>query len=60
LVLPALVARLPAVEREIVALRFVVERNQDEIAARVGFSQMHVSRLLRRAIARMRDQLLPS
>jgi RNA polymerase sigma-B factor len=60
LVLPALVARLPAVEREIVALRFVVERNQDEIAARVGFSQMHVSRLLRRALGRMRTQLLVS
>ncbi len=60
LVLPTLLARLPQVEREVVLLRFFAELDQYEIAARVGFSQMHVSRLLRRAIARMRLQLLPS
>jgi len=60
LVLPALLAELPEVEREVVLLRFYAELSQYEIAARVGFSQMHVSRLLRRAIARMRLQLLPS
>jgi RNA polymerase sigma-B factor len=60
LVLPALLAKLPEVEREVVLLRFYAELSQYEIAARVGFSQMHVSRLLRRAIARMRVQLLPS
>jgi RNA polymerase sigma-B factor len=59
-VLPALLAELPEVEREIVLLRFIAELSQYEIAARVGFSQMHVSRLLGRAIARMRLQLLPS
>jgi RNA polymerase sigma-B factor len=31
---------------------------QDEIAARMQISQMHVSRLLRRAIERMRGQLV--
>ncbi|HEV8166646.1 MAG TPA: sigma factor-like helix-turn-helix DNA-binding protein, partial [Actinomycetota bacterium] len=31
---------------------------QSAIAARIGCSQMHVSRLLRRALARMRAQLL--
>jgi RNA polymerase sigma-B factor len=60
LVLPTLLAKLPQVEREVVLLRFVADLSQYEIAARVGFSQMHVSRLLRRAIARMRLQLLPS
>jgi RNA polymerase sigma-B factor len=59
LVLPALLARLPAVEREVVLLRFFADLGQYEIAARVGCSQMHVSRLLRRAIDRMRVQLLP-
>jgi RNA polymerase sigma-B factor len=39
-------------------LRFFQELDQDAIAARVGFSQMHVSRLQRRALARMRAQLV--
>jgi RNA polymerase sigma-B factor len=60
LLIPALLAELPEVEREVVVLRFFAELSQHQIAARVGFSQMHVSRLLRRAIARMRLQLLPS
>ena len=58
LVLPDLVARLPALEREVIVLRFFQELDQYEIAARVGFSQMHVSRLQRRALARMRAQLV--
>ncbi len=58
LVLPELVGRLPARERDIVRLRFVDELAQDEIAARVGISQMHVSRLLRRALARLRSGLV--
>ncbi len=60
LALPGLLAKLPAVEREVVLLRLFADLSQYEIAARVGFSQMHVSRLQRRAIARMRGQLLPS
>ena len=60
LLVPALVAKLPQVEREVFLLRFVEDLSQYEIAAQVGFSQMHVSRLLRQAIARMRVQLLPS
>ena len=60
LVLPALLAALPEVERQVVLLRFFADLSQYEIAARVGCSQMHVSRLLRQAIARMRVQLLPS
>ncbi len=58
LVLPQLIGRLPERERQIVLLRYVEELTQDEIAARMGISQMHVSRLLRRAIERMRCQLV--
>jgi RNA polymerase sigma-B factor len=58
LVLPDLVARLPELEREVIVLRFFQELDQYEIAARVGFSQMHISRLQRRALARMRAQLV--
>ena len=45
---------LPERERRIVELRFCNELTQSEIAAHVGVSQMQVSRLLRRAIGRMR------
>jgi RNA polymerase sigma-B factor len=58
LVLPGLVAALPALEREVIMLRFFQDLDQYEIAARVGFSQMHISRLQRRALARMRGQLV--
>ncbi len=52
-VLQDLLARLPGREREIVRLRFFEELTQAEIADRIGVSQMHVSRLLRRAFADM-------
>jgi RNA polymerase sigma-B factor len=48
---------LPARERSIILLRFFEGLTQREIAERVGISQMHVSRLLRRSIERMRSQL---
>jgi len=60
LVLPGLVAALPALEREVIMLRFFQDLDQYEIAARIGFSQMHISRLQRRALARMRAQLMES
>jgi RNA polymerase sigma-B factor len=41
---------LPAREREIVRLRFLHDLTQAEIAAQIGVSQMHVSRLLRSAL----------
>jgi RNA polymerase sigma-B factor len=41
-------------DRELVRLRFVDELSQSEIAERMGISQMHVSRLLRRAIEALR------
>jgi RNA polymerase sigma-B factor len=51
-----LLASLPERERTIVQLRFYDELSQSEIAARVGVSQMHVSRLLRAALERLREQ----
>jgi RNA polymerase sigma-B factor len=50
-----LLDRLPPREREICELRFADELTQSEIARRVGISQMHVSRLLRTSIDRMRS-----
>jgi RNA polymerase sigma-B factor len=44
---------LPARERTLVRLRFEEDLSQSEIGRRLGLSQMHVSRLLRRALARM-------
>jgi RNA polymerase sigma-B factor len=41
-------------EREVLRLRFAEDLTQSEIGARVGVSQMHVSRLIRLAIARLR------
>ena len=58
LALPGLVAELPELEREVIVLRFFQDLDQYEIAARVGCSQMHVSRLQRRALARMRTHLI--
>jgi len=54
-VLDGLLDRLDDRERRIVRLRFHEERSQSEIAEIVGISQMHVSRLLRKSFARMRD-----
>jgi RNA polymerase sigma-B factor len=44
-------------DRRIVELRFFDGLTQSEIAARIGISQMHVSRLLRRALIAMRGRL---
>lgn len=52
-----LLAKLPARERRILALRFVRGLSQSQIAAEVGISQMHVSRLLSRSLAAMREGL---
>ena len=44
-------------ERRIVELRFFDEMTQSQIAAEIGISQMHVSRLLRRALVKMRGRI---
>jgi RNA polymerase sigma-B factor len=53
-----LLAQVPARERQILALRFFANLTQSEIAERVGVSQMHVSRLLTRTLADLRERLL--
>jgi RNA polymerase sigma-B factor len=53
---PALAA-LDERERRIVTLRFYGHQTQTQIAAQVGLSQMHVSRLLARALAKLRSHL---
>jgi RNA polymerase sigma-B factor len=42
-------------EREVLRLRFEEDLTQAEIGQRVGVSQMHVSRIIRQAIARLRE-----
>ena len=44
---------LPEVERQVLELRFMHDLTQREIGERIGYSQMHVSRLLRRALDRL-------
>jgi RNA polymerase sigma-B factor len=48
-------ADLPSRERVIVHLRFEEGLTQSQIAAKIGISQMHVSRLLRRALEALRE-----
>jgi RNA polymerase sigma-B factor len=43
-------------EREVLRLRFAEELPQTEIAARIGCSQMHISRLLRRSLDQLREE----
>jgi RNA polymerase sigma-B factor len=43
-------------EREVLRLRFQEDLTQSEIGARVGVSQMHVSRLIRQAVERLREE----
>jgi RNA polymerase sigma-B factor len=50
-VLPVLGER----EREVLRLRFAEELPQTEIAVRIGCSQMHISRLLRRSLDKLRE-----
>jgi RNA polymerase sigma-B factor len=54
---PAL-ARLPEREQRILQLRFYGNHTQSQIAGQLGISQMHVSRLLSRTLARLREELL--
>ncbi|WP_213455345.1 RNA polymerase sigma factor SigF [Rhizomonospora bruguierae] len=53
---PAL-ATLDDREQKILTLRFYGNLTQSQIAERVGVSQMHVSRLLARALTKLRGQL---
>ncbi len=52
--LRALVARLPARECAVLTLRFFRDRSQAEVGALLGLSQPQISRLEKRALARLR------
>jgi RNA polymerase sigma-B factor len=56
--LKPMLERLPPREKKILLLRFFKNMTQSEIAAQVGISQMHVSRLLARTLAQLREGLL--
>ncbi|RJK95434.1 RNA polymerase sigma factor SigF [Vallicoccus soli] len=56
--LKPLLEKLPAREKKILMLRFFRNMTQSEIAREVGISQMHVSRLLARTLAQLREGLL--
>ena len=46
-------------ERKILHLRFFEGLTQSQIAQQVGISQMHVSRLIRRSLEKIRDEIVP-
>ncbi|HEY7915791.1 MAG TPA: SigB/SigF/SigG family RNA polymerase sigma factor [Acidimicrobiales bacterium] len=58
-VLGVSLARLSERERTILRLRFVEGLTQSQIAAEVGMSQMHVSRLLAGSLAKLRHSFVP-
>ncbi|MEW1648690.1 RNA polymerase sigma factor SigF [Streptomyces sp. NPDC091219] len=56
--LAPLLAGLDERQRQIIHMRFVEELTQAQIGERLGVSQMHVSRLLSRCLARLREGML--
>ncbi len=56
--LKPMLEQLPPREKTILMLRFFKNMTQSEIAAEIGISQMHVSRLLARTLAQLREGLL--
>ncbi|MGW6056344.1 RNA polymerase sigma factor SigF [Streptomyces sp. NPDC055189] len=56
--LAPLLAQLSERDRQILRLRFVDELTQSQIGEHLGVSQMHVSRLLSRTLARLRAGML--
>jgi RNA polymerase sigma-B factor len=57
MVVRELMAELDPRSRTIVYLRYFGRLSQSEIAARIGVSQVHVSRLLRASLDQLRDQM---
>ena len=55
--LPPIIAKLPEREQRILAMRFYGNMTQSQIAEATGVSQMHVSRLLKGALGRLREEL---
>jgi RNA polymerase sigma-B factor len=55
--LEAVLPYLDERERLVLRLRFAEDLTQSQIAEQIGHSQMHVSRILRRALVRIREQI---
>ena len=51
----ASIRQLPLRDRQVLELRFACDMTQTEIAERIGVSQMQVSRIIRRALERLRE-----
>ncbi|MBW8801299.1 MAG: sigma-70 family RNA polymerase sigma factor, partial [Streptomyces sp.] len=58
--LAPMIAELDERDRKIIHWRFVEELTQAQIAEHLGVSQMHVSRLITRLLARLREGMLSS
>jgi RNA polymerase sigma-B factor len=57
LTLEGVLPQLDERERLILKLRFVDDMTQSQIAEQIGHSQMHVSRILRRTLERIREEV---
>jgi RNA polymerase sigma-B factor len=57
LALEGVLPHLDARERLVLQLRFVDDLTQSQIAEQIGHSQMHVSRILRRTLERIREEV---
>ena len=51
-----LIAALPNQQRTVLTLRFFENMSQSQIGERMGYSQMHISRLLAKALHALRSQ----
>lgn len=58
LLLKQLLETLPDKERELITMRYFQERTQSEVAARLGISQVQVSRLEKKILFRMREEMM--
>jgi RNA polymerase sigma-B factor len=56
--LSVMLSHLPEREQRIVVMRFYGNMTQSQIAAEIGVSQMHVSRLLKGALGQLREELV--
>jgi RNA polymerase sigma-B factor len=57
LVIGELLEGLPERDRRVIEMRFFENRTQEEIASEIGVSQSYLSRILRRVLLELREQL---
>lgn len=58
MVLEHVLGTLPQKERELITMRYFQEKTQTEVAAKLGISQVQVSRLEKKILVRMRAEML--